>query len=475
MIVRGTVVHTPNLGDLDILVDYIIVVNEEGVITHLSPASSRESIQLLSERRGEKVVAIPEGTFILPTFCDLHLHAPQFLYQGTGLDLPLMQWLDTYALKAEARIDEDPKLARRVYTRLANRLKENGTGTVLLFGTIKEETNMILAECMQSAGVRAFVGKLSMDTDISPVNGPASTYIEPSTSASIAAAKSFIKRCHDSVAQLPKSQRLVEPVITPRFVPTCSEELLRGLGEISSNQNVKIQSHLAEAKDQVEWVRSSRGAEDIDVFDRNILLTPLTIQAHCTFLTAPDLSRISTKGTSIAHCPLSNAYFSAQPFPLREALDLNVKVGLGTDVAGGYSMDIMNAMRQAVSVSRLREGDRLMTATKQQAKSVSLAIDWKESLFLATRGGAEALGLHGIFCVGAPFDAQEIQLYNPAGGIGHGSLDYFDLETDARDSQASVSMGNKTHVGPEMIEKWWCIGDVRNRVRMWVQGKSVWP
>ena len=80
------------------------------------------------------------GSFLLPTFCDLHLHAPQFLYQGTGLDLPLMQWLNEYALKAEERLDADKALAKRVYERLAHRLLQNGTGTVMLFGTIKEET-----------------------------------------------------------------------------------------------------------------------------------------------------------------------------------------------------------------------------------------------------------------------------------------------------------------------------------------------
>lgn len=81
-----------------------------------------------------------DGSFLLPTFCDLHLHAPQFLYQGTGLHLPLLEWLDKYAYQAEESIDANPKLARRVYTRLAERLLENGTGAVVLFGTIKEET-----------------------------------------------------------------------------------------------------------------------------------------------------------------------------------------------------------------------------------------------------------------------------------------------------------------------------------------------
>ena len=80
------------------------------------------------------------NAFILPTFCDLHLHAPQFLYQGTGLHLPLMEWLNEYAFKAEERIDADPALAKTVYKRLAQRLLEHGTGAVVLFGTIKEQT-----------------------------------------------------------------------------------------------------------------------------------------------------------------------------------------------------------------------------------------------------------------------------------------------------------------------------------------------
>ena len=83
---------------------------------------------------------IPPGSFLLPTFNDLHLHAPQFLYQGTGLHLPLMHWLNEYAFKAEERLDTDSHLAEIVYKRLAERLIEHGTGAVLLFGTIKAET-----------------------------------------------------------------------------------------------------------------------------------------------------------------------------------------------------------------------------------------------------------------------------------------------------------------------------------------------
>ncbi|KAG6898797.1 hypothetical protein C0993_004114 [Termitomyces sp. T159_Od127] len=341
MLVRGNLVTLPTLGDLQILHDHLLAISPTGHITHNAPFSAPSSQALLSCSTDE-LKTLLRGTFLLPAFVDLHLHAPQFLYQGTGLHLPLMQWLDAYAFKAEERLDNDPALARRVYKQLSARLIENGTGSVLLFGTIREETNLILAEVMQHAGLRAYIGKLSMDIDIA--SRP--TYIE-SSSGTLRAAESFAHQCRALTSALPTHRRLIEPVLTPRFVPTCSDELLNGLGKLAAKdtQGLRIQSHLAEAADEVSWVQSTRGAEDIDVFDRHGLLTPRTIQAHCTFLSPPSLARLAERGTAIAHCPLSNAYFSSKPFPLKEALEAGVKVGLGTDVAGGYSLDVMNAMR----------------------------------------------------------------------------------------------------------------------------------
>ena len=115
---------------------------------------------------------------------------------------------------------------------------------------------------MQHAGLRAFVGKLSMDIS------SRESYVESSSSSSLASASSFVQRCHQLVQDLPAHRRLVEPVLTPRFVPTCSNELLKGLGKLSKDQSLRIQSHLAEAEDQVKWVRGERGMEDIDVFSK---------------------------------------------------------------------------------------------------------------------------------------------------------------------------------------------------------------
>lgn len=94
------------------------------------------------------------------------------------------------------------------------------------------------------------------------------TYVESSTTSSLTAVLEFVQACRELVAHLPKHHQYVEPVLTPRFVPTCSNELLSGLGDISASHELKIQSHLAEAKDQVEWVKQERGCEDIDVFQK---------------------------------------------------------------------------------------------------------------------------------------------------------------------------------------------------------------
>ncbi|KAH9049915.1 Metallo-dependent hydrolase [Lactarius hengduanensis] len=459
MLYRGDFIHTVQLSDITICHDYLLAVDTTGHITHFGHASTALSRSLISNESNNPVVLIPPGSFLLPTFCDLHLHAPQFLYQGTGLHLPLMD-------QAEERLDREPDLARRVYTRLGERLVENGIGAVLLFGTIKEETNVILAKTMQKIGIRAFIGKLSMDISTRP------TYIGSTSSESIASARMFIDRIRALTAHLPDHARLVEPVLTPRFVPTCSDALLRGLGDLAEQTGVRVQSHLAEARDQMKAVQESRGMSDLEVFGRARLLTPRTIQAHCTYLTPEEFSRLAQQGTAIAHCPLSNAYFSGRQLALREALNRGVRVGLGTDIAGGYSVDIMGAMRWTVGMSRISEGARLeqsgcqATASgdqvaKAEFDSSDISVNWKEALYLETRGGALALGLGGgVFKIGPPFDAQQSR-HCPSLMHWIGPLDF--LDSNLQSFELSL----------EMVEKWWCVGDTRNRTGMWIQGRQV--
>lgn len=137
------------------------------------------------------------------------------------------------------------------------------------------------------------------------------SYIE-TTSESLRNNTIFINKMEDLVAHLTPHLRLVEPVITPRFVPTCTEALLRGLTEMAKERGVRIQSHLSESKDQMAWSTAMWGGKtDVQVFDSLGLLGPTSLMAHCTHATPPVFALLAERDTSIAHCPLSNFYFSA--------------------------------------------------------------------------------------------------------------------------------------------------------------------
>jgi len=145
----GTFIHAPALGQLEILHDHSLLVNDDGFIVEIRPADGVASSEDISE-----TIVLPRGTFLCPTFVDTHLHAPQFIFLGNALDKPLMQWLEnTY--NAELKVDSDTEFARHVYGRLTQRLIEHGTSTSLLFGTIKTETKYVLTPA--SHGIRATV------------------------------------------------------------------------------------------------------------------------------------------------------------------------------------------------------------------------------------------------------------------------------------------------------------------------------
>lgn len=190
--------------------------------------------------------------------------------------------------------------------------------------------------------------------------------------------------------------------------------------------------------------------------------------AHCTHSSESDLELLASatqSGASISHCPLSNVYFSAErQLPLREALEMDIAVGLGSDISGGYALGIDNSMRWAVGVSRLRQGQRVSESDVGGA-SRSKAITWKESLYLATLGGARAMGMDGLtgsLEVGKAFDAQLIELGRPGSRV-----DWFDLD------EWVASPKTPDDKLEELIEKWWCNGREEDRKGVWVQGRRL--
>jgi guanine deaminase len=196
------------------------------------------------------------------------------------------------------------------------------------------------------------------------------------------------------------------------------------------------------------------------------LLHDRSLMAHCTHVSSADLARLSRTGTAVSHCPLSNVYFSAErQLPLREAWQAGVKVGLGSDISGGYRVGLDENMRWAVGISRLRQGQGQHLNAAEQGNN-SVAITWQEALYLATLGGAQALGLDrernvGTLEVGSAFDAQWIRV----GGKGS-RVEWFDLpDQDGQIKAVSVE---------EKLERWWCNGSEADRKAVWVQGRRVY-
>jgi guanine deaminase len=171
-----------------------------------------------------------------------------------------MEWLEHYTFSSEARIDADPfGLGQRVYSKLVSRMIESGTTLASAFGTLTVEANMVLARCFLEAGIRAHVGKVNMD-----LNGIA-TYIE-TTAESLSRTRDFVSSISALVAPLPPNRRLVQPVITPRFIPTCSGELMKGLVEIADEGGLRVQSHMCESEGEVQWSKGMwEGKTDVQV------------------------------------------------------------------------------------------------------------------------------------------------------------------------------------------------------------------
>jgi guanine deaminase len=146
-----------------------------------------------------------------------------------------------------------------VYKRLVQRMLENGTTAASVFGTISVEANLILAQAFVNAGVRGQIGKVNMDQLSPPF------YVE-TTSQSLSSTRTFISQMRSLVADLPPHLQIVEPVVTPRFQPTCSMELLKGLAKIAKEEGTRVQSHMCESEGQVALSKELLGGRrDVDV------------------------------------------------------------------------------------------------------------------------------------------------------------------------------------------------------------------
>lgn len=411
----GTAFHVPRKGELEVLDEVGIVVADDGAILRILAAGDAELPALKARARAEgRLTELKPGQFLMPGLVDLHIHAPQWPQLGKALDAPLETWLQQYTFPLEAKY-QDIEFARTTYDDMVATLLANGTTTAVYFATIHVEASVVLAQICLDKGQRAFVGKVAMDNaDQCP-----DYYRDADAATALADTQAFIERLR-SLDQ--GTDPLVRPIITPRFIPSCTDELLEGLGRLAREYDCPIQTHCSESDWEKDYVIARFGRTDAQVLADHGLLRDNTILAHSNFVDDPDLELIRSHGAGVAHCPLSNAYFANAVFPLRTALDRNVRVGLGTDISGGYSPSVLDSCRHAMLAGRMRESGIDPSLPQAQRGVPRSRITVAEAFWLATAGGGEAVGLKvGKFEPGYKFDAIVVDIASPQSNIRHAS------------------------------------------------------
>jgi guanine deaminase len=406
----GNALHTPVRGRLEYLRDVLIVAGADGGIQAVHPKGSPDAGAAAARfAAAGGLVTLGADQILLPGLIDLHVHAPQFPQLGLALDLPLEQWLQACTFPLEARY-ANTEFAQAVYESLVGTLLANGTTTAVYYGTIHLPATQRLADICLRRAQRALVGRVAMDD---PQQCPA-YYRDKSAGIALAETRDFI----EYVRTMSGNGGLIRPVITPRFIPSCSDGLLRGLGALARESGCHVQTHCSESDWEHLFVLDRCGVTDTMAIDRFGLLSRHTILAHGNFITDDDAAVILRHGAAIAHCPLSNVYFSDAVFPLRRMLERGLHVGLGTDIAGGASPSILDNARQAVIASRTLESGVDAAQSRERRRREASRIDAPTAFWLATAAGGEALDLNvGLFREGYQFDAVVIDANSPAGNL----------------------------------------------------------
>ena len=371
-IVKGTFIDTIIKDDLRIRKGFLLI--EDGLIKHFSEENPDTSLQLYDYT----------DKLIIPGLSDLHLHAPQYANNGLGLDLELLQWLDNYTFPEESKF-KDEEYAKKAYQMFVDDLVKTGTTRATIFATLHTDRTLLLMDLLEQKKFCAYVGKVSMDRNCPEF------YIEKNGKEETTR---FIEECQK------RNYKYVKPIITPRFTIACTDEYMKFLGEIARKYNVPVQSHISENLGEIEFVKQLRPDDKFygESYDKNGLFgnDVKTVMAHCVHCPKEEEELIKKNGVFIAHCPTSNSNIASGICPAGRYLREGYKIGLGSDISGGHTLDLFEVMRHAIQVSKQR-------MRYIDPKEVSLTMT--ETLFMASNGGGSFFGKVGTFENEYEFDA----------------------------------------------------------------------
>lgn len=308
---------------------------------------------------------------IMPGFIDAHVHLPQ--YDSIGVSgLELLEWLDRVIFPAETRW-ADPDAAADMAERATMGLISFGTTGFAAYGSSHSASVKQAFAAVASLGVHGCFGPSLMDR-----NAPEELCAPRSEQISL-------------LAEFEPIGRLV-PAVTPRFAVSCTPEMMREAAMVARVRSWPIQTHLSETHAELRLIHDLFGGRAYaDVYDECGLLTPRTILAHAIHLTSPEIERIASRGSIIAHCPTANRFLEAGIMDRATLSARRIPVAIGSDVAGGPDRSMVRVARAMIESARARG---------------NLAPTPAEAFFDITRGNALALGhpSRGVLTSGADAD-----------------------------------------------------------------------
>lgn len=387
-LIKGNIIEAKEIGKLNTLENGCIITDDDGIIVDvLSSIPAGFSGQI--EDYGDALV--------LQSFCDMHLHAPQFPMIGMGMDRFLLDWLKTYTFPTEAEFS-DTEYARKIYSKLASVLIKNGTTHVSMFSSLHTDSTLILMEELEKVGIRGYVGKVNMDR-----NGGEN--LEETTEESKRETLRWLEMCSDF--------KDIKPILTPRFTPSCTNELLEWLGKLSEERNLYVQSHLSENVSEIRWVRELHPdcMRYWETYDKYGLFKDHTLMAHCVHSDEEEIKAIRDHNVTVVHCASSNYNIMSGTARVRHMLDEGVNITLGSDIAGGSDIEMYRVMAATITASKfLRMSDNYLVDALTVAEAYYLATTAGHVYFGDKPGFARGNRLSAVVVDDSDFSPQKRKL-----------------------------------------------------------------
>lgn len=374
-IYKGNILFTKDKNKFETIENGFIAV-EDGIVLNI--------YNNLPDKYKYFEVVDYSNNLIIPGMNDLHCHAPQFKNLGMAMDMELIPWLNNYTFPEEGKYKEI-EYADKMYKRFIKEVWKHGTTRIAVFATVHKKATINLINLFKHSGLGALVGKVNMNINCTDD-------LLEDTNKSISDTKYLLENYYSR-------NNLVNPIITPRFIPSCDSELLQGLGNLAVEYNIPTQSHLSENLGEIDWVKQLQPESKFygDAYNRfNLFGQTKTLMGHCVYSCDKELNLMKTNDVFAVHCPSSNLNLGSGIMPIRKFLDNNINVALGSDISGGHDLSIFKVIVNAIQCSKL-----LWVNSNKKFDFLTLS----EAFYLATKGGGSFFGKVGSFEKGYDFDA----------------------------------------------------------------------